>query len=74
MRNRTSSGVALKRMLQIIALMETLFPDPVDPATRRWGILPRSTAKGSPAISFPTPKEIFDLKALKLSESMISLR
>ena len=31
----TSSGVALKRRLPIMELRQTLFPDPVDPATSR---------------------------------------
>ncbi len=31
----------------------TLFPDPVAPAIRRWGIFPRSRTTGSPKMSFP---------------------
>ena len=33
--------------------MPTLFPDPVDPAIRRWGIFARSSVNTSPAIVFP---------------------
>ena len=36
-----------------IVLMPTLFPEPVDPAMRRWGIFARSSVNTSPAIVFP---------------------
>jgi hypothetical protein len=41
---RTSFGVACMRRLVMRALMQTLLPEPVAPATRRWGIFARSTA------------------------------
>ena len=42
--SRTSSGLACMRMLVMSALMHTLLPEPVAPATSRWGIFARSTA------------------------------
>ncbi len=53
MRNFTSSGANLNRMLQIMALRDTLFPEPVVPAMRRWGILARSVTTGVPTMSSP---------------------
>ncbi len=61
-------------MLQIMELMDTLLPEPVDPATRRWGILAKSMTKGSPEISFPSARISFDSDVLKASESTISFR
>ncbi|OPY86788.1 MAG: hypothetical protein A4E73_03857 [Syntrophaceae bacterium PtaU1.Bin231] len=53
MRNFTVSGAALKRILQIMALRDTLFPEPVVPAIRRCGILTRSARTGAPTMSSP---------------------
>ena len=50
---RTWSGVALKRMLETRLLMQTLLPEPVAPATSRWGMRARSAIRGSPEIVFP---------------------
>ena len=38
-----------------MVLMHTLFPDPVDPAMSRWGILVRSATTTWPEMSFPRP-------------------
>ena len=51
---RTSSGRALYRMLRIITLIATDFPDPVVPATSRCGIFPRLATTGCPPMSFPS--------------------
>ena len=48
-------------MLMIIVLMQTDFPEPVDPATKRWGILAISATTVFPAMSFPTATVILDL-------------
>ena len=42
MMKRSSSGVNRKIMLATSALMQTLLPLPVVPATSRWGICARS--------------------------------
>ena len=42
--------------LPMMALIETLLPDPVAPAISRWGIRVRSTETGSPVT--PHPKAI----------------
>ena len=52
-RKRTSSGVALYKMLRIMALRPTLLPLPVAPAMSRWGILARSVTTGAPMMSLP---------------------
>jgi hypothetical protein len=41
-KKRTSSGVAFRRMLIIIALTATDLPEPVVPAMRRCGALAKS--------------------------------
>ncbi len=50
---RTSSGVARYRMEVIMVFKPTLLPEPVAPATRRWGIFIRSVRKTSPLIRLP---------------------
>ena len=50
---RTCLGSALYSSDRIIALMPTDLPEPVVPATSRWGILPRSATTGLPAMSLP---------------------
>ena len=45
MRNRTSSGLARKRIAVIKALTQTVFPEPVAPAISRCGISARSATK-----------------------------
>ena len=71
---RTSSGVDLKRMLEIRLFIHTLFPDPVAPATRRCGILARSATKGSPEIVLPSAIVSFDSALRNSLDSRISLR
>ena len=39
-----------------MALTPTDLPDPVVPATSRWGILPRSATTGSPEMSWPSAR------------------
>ena len=53
MMNRTSSGVAFSNMLNNMAFTPTDLPEPVVPATSRWGILARLATMGLPPISFP---------------------
>ncbi|MNP68743.1 hypothetical protein D3C76_1647400 [compost metagenome] len=52
-RSLTSSGLALYRMLVIIPLIHTDLPEPVAPATNKWGILARLATMGWPEISRP---------------------
>jgi len=61
-------------MLQIMALRETLFPDPVVPAIRRWGMRVRSWTTGEPMISTPRAMGSLLRASLKTSESRTSLR
>ncbi len=51
----TSSGCARARIETSKLLIQTLFPEPVAPAMRRWGISPRSSNTGWPLISLPNP-------------------
>ena len=44
-----------------MALMATDLPDPVVPATRRWGILARSATTGWPEMSLPRARVRGDL-------------
>ena len=57
-----------------MALRPTDFPMPVAPATKRCGILARSTTTGKPLISLPRPIESMDLDLIKVSLASISLR
>ncbi len=41
------------RMLAIMPLTATDFPEPVEPATSKWGILERSKALAVPLTAFP---------------------
>ena len=63
MMNLTSCGLDLKSMLKIIALIDTDLPVPVAPATNRWGILARSVENGTPPMSLPKAKVIFESAA-----------
>ena len=54
MMNLSSSGRALYSMLVIIELIQTLLPEPVEPAINRWGIVARSTHIVSPAAVLPS--------------------
>ena len=54
--SRTCSGVALNNKLKIMALIPTDLPDPVVPATNKWGIFAKSTTMGCPAMSTPKAK------------------
>lgn len=60
------------RILVMIPLMHTLFPLPVAPATRRWGILFNSASTASPVISRPKPICNFDPGLLCCFESITS--
>jgi hypothetical protein len=44
-----------------MALMPTDLPEPVVPATSRWGILARSATTGLPAMSLPSETVTGDL-------------
>ena len=50
---RTCSGLALYKILMSIALIATDFPEPVVPATSKWGIEERSATIAEPLMSFP---------------------
>ena len=54
-------------------LMQTDFPEPVEPAISRCGIDLRSATIGLPLISLPTAKVILDLLSRNSCESMTSL-
>jgi len=50
---RTSSGVDLKRIDMIMVLIMTLFPDPVEPAMRRCGMVSSAATLMRPLMSLP---------------------
>ncbi len=52
---RTSSGVDRMRTEVIIELMKLDLPEPVAPATSRWGILARLATTKPPSTSLPRP-------------------
>ena len=52
---RTSSGFARMSTEQIIELMKLDLPEPVDPATSRWGIFARFATRKPPSTSLPSP-------------------
>ena len=56
----------------IIELIATDFPDPVVPATKRWGILDKSVITGAPDISFPSPIVRLEEKFSKAEDLRIS--
>ena len=56
----TSVGVALIRNEPMIALTQTLLPEPVAPAMSRCGIFDRSALEGCPATSWPRAKASFE--------------
>ena len=74
MMQRTSSGVARKRMLVSIALTLTDLPVPVEPAMSRCGIVARSLTNGSPWIVLPSASVSFDGDRLYASDSSSSRR
>ena len=47
------SGACLYNKDNIIAFTPTDFPDPVVPATSKWGIADKSATTGVPAMFFP---------------------
>jgi hypothetical protein len=51
----TSSGVALASSDTSIELTKLDFPEPVEPATKRCGILARLAEMKSPSMSLPSP-------------------
>ena len=57
-----------------MAWRHTLFPVPVAPAIRRWGILVRSVTTGRPEMSFPRARVSLDLALRKASLARISFR
>ncbi len=63
---RTSSGVDRISSELIIELMKLDLPEPVAPATRRWGILARLATTKPPSTSLPSPTIIgwWSLRAL----------
>ena len=69
---RTSSGLALYRMLMMSVLMKTDLPEPVEPAISRWGIFAISPTMILPPISLPTANEIFEEAFSKGSDSRSS--
>ena len=74
MMSRTSFGSVLYNRLRIMALMATDLPEPVVPATSRWGILARSTTVGCPLISLPSASVSGELELSYSVELRISLR
>jgi hypothetical protein len=54
----TSSGVARIMIEVIIVLTKLDLPDPVAPATSRWGILARFATTKPPSTSLPRPTVI----------------
>ncbi len=74
MMKRTSSGDALYRRLVIMPLTATDLPEPVVPATSRWGILDRFTLTGAPLMSLPSATCSFDVAVAKLVSWRISFR
>jgi len=69
-----SGNIDLNKRLIIRLLMHTLFPEPVAPATRRWGILAISATTFCPDISFPKAKASFELYSLNSLESKTSFK
>src|SRR3546814_2272763 len=56
-----SSGPDLNRIDRIIAFTPTDLPEPVVPATSRWGIFARSVMTGLPPMSWPRARVTGDL-------------
>ncbi len=56
------------------ALTATDLPEPVAPATRRCGILARSTTTGAPSMSLPSASGSLALFSWNASSARISLR
>ena len=69
---RTSSGVDLHKMLKSMALTPIDLPDPVVPATRRWGILAISVTTVEPPISLPKAKVRGERDSWKLGDAITS--
>ncbi len=74
MMKRTSSGVALRRMLITIEFIATDLPEPVVPATSTCGALARSITYGIPSMSLPSAIVSLLLARWNTSCSTISLR
>ena len=72
--NLTSLGSDLNNKLNNIAFTPTDLPDPVVPATKRCGILAKSTTTGLPEISCPKASVKLDGDFLKACEDKISVR
>ena len=54
-------------------MIPTDLPDPVVPATNRWGIFAKSTTTDLPAMSCPNARESGDVEFLKALDERISL-
>ena len=74
MRKRTSAGVALYRIEQIIEFRPTDLPLPVAPATSRCGIAVRSATTGMPLTSLPRASGSLPLDSANSAETKISRR
>ena len=72
--NFTSFALALYKKLSIKALMATDLPDPVVPAIKTCGILPRSATTGFPEISLPSAMVVSDAVSANVFELIISER
>ena len=70
----TSLGFALYIILVIIVFIQTLFPEPVEPAINVCGIFAISAIATFPATSFPNATLIFDLLSANSSDSNTSLK
>ena len=70
--NLTSSGLRIKRILEINVFTHTDLPEPVVPATNRCGILAKSVITGLPAISLPRPTGMPPRASLKSLQSSTS--
>ena len=57
-----------------MALTPTDLPEPVVPATNKWGILAKSTTTDFPAMSWPNAKDKLDVEVLKAFEDKISVK
>ena len=71
---RTSSGVLLYSKLKIMTFTPTDLPEPVVPATNKWGIFAKSTTTGLPEISAPSTIVNGDLLDWKVSQLITSLK
>lgn len=57
-----------------MVFIQTLFPEPVAPATSKWGISVRSATIGLPSIPIPRAKGILSLDLLNSLDAIISFK